>query len=64
VVRATPWTADAGGPYIVELARLIPYFQMALGGKAQELSKSVVEKTLTGTSRERWLDFFADSSRQ
>jgi len=30
---------------------------MALGGKAQELSKSVVEKTLTGTSRERWLDF-------
>jgi hypothetical protein len=31
---------------------------MALGGKAQELSKSVVEKTLTGTSRERWLDFF------
>jgi hypothetical protein len=26
VVRATPWTADAGGPYIVELARLIPYF--------------------------------------
>ena len=30
---------------------------MALGGKAQELSKSVVGKTLTGTSRERWLDF-------
>lgn len=25
VVRATPWTADAGGPYIVELARLIHY---------------------------------------
>jgi hypothetical protein len=30
---------------------------MALGGKAQELSKSVVEKTLTGNFRERWLDF-------
>ena len=30
---------------------------MALGGKAQELSKSVVAKTLTGNSRERWLDF-------
>jgi hypothetical protein len=30
---------------------------MALGGKAQELSKSVVGKTLTGNSRERWLDF-------
>jgi hypothetical protein len=37
---------------------------MALGGKAQELSKSVVGKTLTENSRERWLDFFADSSRQ
>jgi hypothetical protein len=30
---------------------------MALGGKAQELSKSVVGKMLTENSRERWLDF-------
>ncbi|MBC8279978.1 MAG: hypothetical protein H8E48_04255 [Chloroflexi bacterium] len=41
----------------VELARLAPQVELALGGKTQELSKLLVEKTLTGNTNERWPEF-------
>lgn len=37
-----------------ELARLAPQVEMALGGKTQELSRRLVEKTLAGHTNERW----------
>ena len=40
-----------------ELARLAPQFDMALGGKTQELSRRLVEKALAGRADDRWREF-------